>query len=211
MRRLLVGLVLAALAFPASGSAAPVFHGTVKPIGPKVRERMVSWHAGCPVAIRNLRLLEFDHWGFDDQVRRGRLIIHKGEANDVLGVMRKLFDKHFRMRRVWLVDAYGASDDRSMEADNTSAFNCRFVAGTSRWSEHAYGKAIDINPVENPYVDGSHVSPEKGRPYADRSKRKRGMIHANDKVVKAFRAIGWGWGGAWSGPKDFQHFSASGR
>ena len=66
------------------------------------------------------------------------------------------------MRKVWLVDAYGASDDRSMEADNTSAFNCRFVAGTSRWSEHAYGKAIDINPVENPYVSGTHVSPGAG-------------------------------------------------
>jgi poly-gamma-glutamate synthesis protein (capsule biosynthesis protein) len=211
MRRVLVGAAIAAiLALPAAGEAAPVFHGEVKPIGPKIRERMVSWRPGCPVGIKNLRVLVFDHWGFDNKVGRGRLIIHKAEAHDVLGVMRKLFDKRFHMRKVWLVDAFGASDDRSMAADNTSAFNCRYVAGTTRWSEHAYGKAIDINPVENPYVDGSHVSPEKGRRYADRSLRKRGMIHANDKVVKAFKAIGWSWGGYWSGAKDYQHFSASG-
>ncbi len=213
MRRIAVGLILVVLAFPASAAAAPAFHGEVKTIGPKIRKKMTgrSWHAGCPVGFKNLRLLQFDHWGFDDKVKQGRLVIHRTEAKDVLGVMRTLYRKHFRMKKVWLVDAYGASDDRSMEADNTSAFNCRFVAGTSRWSEHAYGKAIDINPVENPYVDGSHVSPDKGRPYADRSKRKRGMIHANDKVVRAFKSIGWGWGGYWSGAKDYQHFSASGR
>jgi D-alanyl-D-alanine carboxypeptidase len=213
MRRIAVGLILVVLAFPVSAAAAPVFHGEVKTIGPKIRKKMTgrSWHAGCPVGFRNLRLLQFDHWGFDGKVKQGRLVIHRTEAKKVLGVMRVLFAKNFRMKKVWLVDAYGASDDRSMEADNTSAFNCRFVAGTSRWSEHAYGKAIDINPVENPYVDGSHVSPEKGRRYADRSKHARGMIHANDKVVRAFKKIGWSWGGYWSGAKDYQHFSASGR
>jgi hypothetical protein len=211
-RRVVLLLAALVLAAPAAAAAAePQFHGKVSRIGPKIRERMVSWHEGCPVPIRRLRLLQFDHWGFDNEVRRGRLVIHRAEARDVLGVMRRLFNKRFRMRRVWLVDAFGASDDRSMAADNTSAFNCRHVAGTTRWSEHAYGKAIDINPVENPYVDGGHVSPEKGRKYADRSKRARGMIHAGDKVVKAFAAIGWGWGGYWSGAKDYQHFSASGR
>jgi D-alanyl-D-alanine carboxypeptidase len=208
--RIALLVLLVALALPASASAAPEFNGTVTTIGPKIRERMVSWHEGCPVPIRRLRLLQFDHWGFDDEEHRGRLIIHKAEAAKVFGVMRKLYRLHFRMKKVWLVDAYDASDDRSMAADNTSAFNCRNVAGTDRWSEHAYGKAIDINPVENPYVSGSHVSPEAGRPYADRSRRARGMIHAGDGVVRAFRAIGWGWGGYWSGPRDYQHFSASG-
>jgi poly-gamma-glutamate synthesis protein (capsule biosynthesis protein) len=208
--RIALLVMLVALVLPVSANAAPEFNGTVTTIGPKIRERMVSWHEGCPVPIRRLRLLQFDHWGFDDEEHRGRLIIHKAEAANVFGVMRKLYRLHFRMKKVWLVDAYGASDDRSMAADNTSAFNCRNVAGTDRWSEHAYGKAIDVNPVENPYVSGSHVSPEAGRPYADRSRRARGMIHAGDKVVLAFRAIGWGWGGYWSGPRDYQHFSASG-
>jgi poly-gamma-glutamate synthesis protein (capsule biosynthesis protein) len=109
-----------------------------------------------------------------------------------------------------LVDAYGANDDRSMEADNTSAFNCRFVAGTNDWSMHAYGKAIDLNPVENPYVSGRHVSPEKGAKYADRCCH-RAIIHSDDEVVRAFASVGWGWGGSWSdGTKDYQHFSTTG-
>ena len=200
--------MLAALSLPSPANAA--FDGTVIPIPPNIRERMVSWHPGCPVPIRRLRLLKFNHWDFQDDERRGRLIIQQAEAPKVLGVMRTLYRAHFRMKKIWLIDAYGGSDDRSMAADNTSAFNCRFVAGTSRWSEHAYGKAIDINPVENPYVSGNHVSPAAGRRYADRSLRARGMIHAGDKVVRAFRSIGWSWGGYWSGPKDYQHFSASG-
>jgi D-alanyl-D-alanine carboxypeptidase len=98
-----------------------------------------------------------------------------------------------------------------MRADVTSVFNCRYVSGTSRWSQHAYGRAIDINPVENPWVgsDGS-VSPRRGRPYRDRSQRKKGMIHARDSTVRAFRRSGWGWGGYWSSSKDYMHFSATG-
>jgi hypothetical protein len=207
-RALILTAVLAALSLPSPANAA--FDGSVIPIPQNIRERMVSWHAGCPVPIRRLRLLKFNHWDFQDDERRGRLIIQQAEAPKVLGVMRTLYRAHFRMKKIWLIDAYGGSDDRSMAADNTSAFNCRFVAGTNRWSEHAYGKAIDINPIENPYVSGSHVSPAAGRRYADRSLRARGMIHGGDKVVRAFRSIGWSWGGYWSGPKDYQHFSASG-
>lgn len=111
-----------------------------------------------------------------------------------------------------LVDAYGANDRRSMNADNTSAFNCREVAGSpGTWSRHAFGRAIDINPVENPYVSGGYVSPKKGRAYAKRSPRRRGMIVARGRVVKAFARVGWEWGGHWQGVKDYQHFSASGR
>ena len=204
--------MLVALAAPAAAQAGtPEFHGTISTIGPKIKARMVSWHAGCPVPISRLRLLQLDHWGFDGKVHRGRLIVHQDSARKVLRVFHKVFDNRFKIRQMWLVDAYGADDDRSMNADNTSAFNCRFVAGTSRWSEHAYGRAIDINPVENPFVSGSHVSPEKGRRYANRSLRLKGMIHAGDRTVRAFAAEGWGWGGSWSGPRDYQHFSASGR
>jgi hypothetical protein len=125
--------------------------------------------------------------------------------------MRKLFNAHFPFRRIWLIDAYGSDDRRSMAANNTSAFNCRYVAGTTRWSEHAYGRAIDINPIQNPYVSGSYVSPAAGRAYADRSRRAPGMIHAGDVVVRAFASIGWKWGGYWRSSKDYQHFSSTGR
>jgi hypothetical protein len=108
-----------------------------------------------------------------------------------------------------LVDAYGADDRRSMRADNTSAFNCRFVAGTSRWSEHAYGRAIDLNPIENPYVtDSGYVSPPAGAPFANRARHRKGMVGGH--AVRAFAEVGWRWGGDWPWPKDFQHFSASG-
>jgi hypothetical protein len=100
-----------------------------------------------------------------------------------------------------LVEKFGGSDEASMAADNTSAFNCRRIAGTSRWSEHAYGRAIDINPVENPHVTAA----------IDRSQLRPGMIVADDVVVKAFAAIGWSWGGTWRSSKDYQHFSATGR
>ena len=171
----------------------------------------VSWHRGCPVGFDRLRLLRVDHWGFDGEVHRGRLVVHRDSARPMLRAMRKLFDLRFPIRRMRLVDAYGADDHRSMAADNTSAFNCRFVAGTGRWSEHAYGHAIDVNPIENPYVtsDG-YVSPPTGAPFADRSQRTPGLIHRRGPVVAAFAANGWEWGGNWSWPKDYQHFSAGG-
>jgi hypothetical protein len=213
LRFLALAALLAALAVPAQARpAAPVFHGSISVIDAQLRERMTgsSWHRGCPVRIRDLRLLRLDYWRFDGTVRRGRLIVHEDQAFRVKRVFSKLFDAHFRIKRMRLIDAYDGSDDRSMDANNTSAFNCRFVAGTTTWSQHAYGRAIDINPIRNPYVAGSHVSPEAGRPYADRSRYAMGMIHGGDAVVSAFAAANWKWGGHWSYPKDYMHFSRNG-
>jgi hypothetical protein len=203
----------AALSFALFALAAPVFHGSVERIAPELRRQMsgVSWHRGCPVGFKNLRVVRVRHWGFDGTVHRGRLVVHRDSARPMLWTMRDLFKMRFPIHRMHLVDAYDADDRRSMAADNTSAFNCRFVAGTNRWSEHAYGHAIDVNPVENPYVtsDG-HVSPPAGAPYVDRSQRVPGLIHRRGPVVVAFAEIGWEWGGNWSWPKDYQHFSAGG-
>jgi poly-gamma-glutamate synthesis protein (capsule biosynthesis protein) len=202
-----------AASFAVFALAAPAFHGSAEPLGPQLRERMtgVSWHRGCPVGLGELRLLRVTHWGFDGEVHRGRLVVHRDSAGSMLRTMRRLFRLHYPIRRLRLVDAYGADDHRSMAADNTSAFNCRVVAGTSRWSEHAYGHAIDVNPIENPYVtaDG-YVSPPAGAPYMDRSRRAPGLIHREGPVVAAFAVGGWSWGGNWSWPKDYQHFSAGG-
>ena len=212
-RLLALTALLAALAVPGHARAAdPVFHGSISVIDAQLRERMTgsSWHSGCPVRIRDLRLLKLAHWGFDGTVRHGRLIVHEYQAPRVKRVFEKLFYAHFRIRGMRLIDAYNGSDDRSGDANNTSAFNCRFVAGTRRWSQHAYGRAIDINPIRNPYVAGSHVSPEAGRPYADRSRYARGMIHGGDAVVRAFAVANWTWGGYWRYPKDYMHFSRNG-
>jgi hypothetical protein len=190
------------------------FHGRAERIDAATRERMsgVSWHPGCPVGFAGLRLLTVGHWGFDGRVHRGRLVVSRDDAAGMLRVMRRLFELRYPIRQMRLVDAYGADDHRSMDADNTSAFNCRFVAGSPGvWSEHAYGRAIDVNPIENPYVTGSgHVSPPAGAPFAQRSRHAKGVIHRGGAVVAAFAAIGWEWGGDWSWPKDYQHFSATG-
>jgi len=195
-------------------AAPPAFHGRAERIDPELRRRMtgVSWHRGCPVGFAGLRLLTVSHWGFDGKVHRGRLVVNRDQAQAMLTAMRSLFRLHYPIRQMRLVDAYGADDHRSMAADNTSAFNCRTVAGTSRWSEHAYGRALDLNPLENPYVTASgYVSPPGGALYIERSQRAQGLIHHGGPVVRAFAAVGWEWGGNWSWPKDYQHFSATGR
>lgn len=161
----------------------------------------------------DLRLLTLSHWGFDGQVHTGELVVHRDQASKVLTAMRKVFEARFPIDRMALVDRYSANDDRSMDANNTSAFNCREVEGRPGvWSQHSYGRAIDINPIQNPYVSGSgEVSPPAGAPYADRSKKSTGMIRSRDLVVNAFASIGWKWGGYWSSVKDYQHFSSTGR
>ncbi len=193
---------------------AQPFHGRAERIDAATRERMtgVSWHRGCPVGLGELRLLTVTHWGFDGRVRRGRLVVNRDVAADMLRTMRVLYRLHYPIRQMRLVDAYGGDDHRSMAADNTSAFNCRFVAGSGGvWSEHAYGRAIDVNPIENPYVtESGYVSPPAGAPYMDRSIRAHGLIHRGGSVVDAFAAVGWEWGGNWSWPRDYQHFSATG-
>jgi hypothetical protein len=171
-----------------------------------------SWHEGCPVGFQDLRLLRISLWGFDGKVHAGKLVVHRDVSRDVVAAFEALFEAAFPVRRMRLVDEYGGDDDRSMAANNTSAFNCRESTGhPGVWSEHSYGRAIDINPLNNPYVAGGTVLPPEGAAYADRSRQARGMIHDGDAVVRAFASIGWEWGGDWSSIKDYQHFSASGR
>jgi poly-gamma-glutamate synthesis protein (capsule biosynthesis protein) len=202
------------VASPLRQLAGPTgFRGTIAPISPALTRKMtgVSWRPGCPVSLRDLRLLTLSYRDFSGRTRTGRLIVHGEVARQVVRIFARLFAAGFPIRRMVPVDAYGGDDYRSIEADNTSAFNCRPVAGTARWSEHAYGRAIDLDPLENPYVSGGGTSHPASRRYLDRSLRLAGMIHAGDEVVRAFAAEGWGWGGVWRGSRDYQHFSASGR
>jgi D-alanyl-D-alanine carboxypeptidase len=196
-----------------AASAAPVFHGSIAAGREAVRARVrYSWRRGCPVGPVELRLLRLDYWGFDGRVHRGELIVHRDHARQVLAVFGRLFGARYPIQRLRPVDAYRADDDRSVAANNTSGFNCRPVAGSTSWSEHAFGRAIDLNPLRNPYVTrGGRVSPPAGRPYADRARRAAGMIHRGVAVVRAFAAAGWRWGGNWSGSRDYQHFSSTGR
>jgi hypothetical protein len=202
-----------AAAQPAVTRATPKFKSSIHTIDAALAAKMRksgSWKPGDPVSLGQLRLIKVSFWGFDHKVHTGNLVVDTVWAKRLTGVFHRLFNAHFHIRSMKLIDAFGADDHRSMKADNTSAYNGRFVNGTSHWSMHAYGRAIDINTVENPWVDGKDVSPPNGRPYADRTRKATGMIHAGDAVVRAFASIGWKWGGSWSGGKDYQHFSSTG-
>jgi poly-gamma-glutamate synthesis protein (capsule biosynthesis protein) len=185
-------------------------------ITPAVRQRMTASHRpGCPVPLDRLRYVRVPYLGFDGQTHRGELVVAARHAEGVVAVFEELFEARFPIRRMVLVDEYGGDDNRSMAANNTSAYNCRTVAGTDRWSEHAFGAAIDINPVQNPYVQGSSYAPAEGAPYVDvargpRARPDPGVIVAGGVVVRAFERIGWEWGGTWTSSKDYQHFSAGG-
>jgi hypothetical protein len=206
--------VTAVAATGASAAPAP-FSAKVERLSVQQRARMtgVSWRPGCPVGLGDLRLLTVSHWGFDGQRRLGRLVVHERAAVALRTVFRRLYAERSPIRNMVPVDAYDGSDFRSIEADNTSAFNCRRATGSSSWSEHAYGRAIDVNPIENPYVEGGvRVYHDASRPYVTRRPARRGMAFEGGALVRAFDAVGWGWGGRWTGSvRDYQHFSASGR
>jgi D-alanyl-D-alanine carboxypeptidase len=171
-----------------------------------------SWHQGCPVAPTRLRRIRLTYRGFDGRAHTGVLVANVAAVPDLVRVFTRLYGARFPIRRVRPIDAYRGNDERSLAADNTAAFNCRYVIGPGarRWSVHAYGEAIDVNPVENPYLEGGRVHPRAGRAYLDRSKVRRGMAVRGGLLVRAFAAVGWRWGGRWPGSPDYQHFSSTG-
>lgn len=198
---------------PADGavSALPAFTSTVRRIGPALAAEMTSHDpATCPTPLGDLRRLGLSYVDFQGNPRRGAMIVAADVAGDVTEVFRRLYDARFPIRQMRLIDVYGGDDDASMAADNTSAYNCRAVAGTSTFSDHAYGRAVDLNPVLNPYVRGDDVQPRAGRRFVDvargpRSTPRPGLVREGDVVSRAFERIGWQWGGDYADP-DFQHF-----
>lgn len=169
-----------------------------------------SWHAGCPVSPAQLRMLTLPYRDFGGARRTGEIVVNARVVDDVVAVFRELYLAGFPLRSLRPVDVYGGDDNRSMAADNTSSFNCRNAVGGSGWSQHAYGLAVDVNPVENPYVYGAQVLPPAGAAYLDRSDHRRGMAYPGSVLNRAFARQGWSWGGLWSNP-DYQHFSTNGR
>ena len=171
-----------------------------------------SYRPGCPVGPARLRSLRVRYFGFDNRAHVGVLIVNASVTRAVVMVFRELYAARFPIRRMEPVEAFRGSDDRSMAADNTSAFNCRYAVapGAKHWSVHAYGEAIDVNTVENSYVEGGLVRPAAGRRFLDRENVRPGMAVPNGVLVKAFLSVGWKWGGYWTGEKDYMHFSLNG-
>jgi len=195
---------------PSTSVGPAPFHATVGRV--TAADLPSSWHAGCPVAPDELRVLSLPYWGFDNRPHAGSLVVRAPVAQAMVDVFQRLYDHRFPIRRMEPIDVFGGSDDASTAADNTSGFNCRNVvaAGPPRWSAHAYGEAIDVNPVENPYLEGGRIVPPQGAAFTDRSVARPGMAVRGGELTAAFAAAGWYWGGGWTSP-DYQHFSTTGR
>jgi D-alanyl-D-alanine carboxypeptidase len=191
-------------------AALPPFQATVAPV--TAAELGRSWHPGCPVGPDGLRRLFVSYVGFDGRAHRGELVVAVRVTAELSGVFRTLYRARFPIRRMRPSSYYAGSDDRSAAADNTSAFNCRYAvaSGPKRWSAHAYGTAVDVNDVENPYIQAGRVIPPAGEAYRERARYRPGMAVPGGVLVRAFATAGWQWGGRWTGTPDYQHFSQSG-
>ena len=176
----------------------------------KLRINGKSYKENCDVPYENLRYIRVLHKNFEDKTQIGEMIVNKSVAEDVVDIFKELYDANYPIERMVLVDEYDADDNASMEANNSSAFNFRFIDGTTKRSSHSDGLAIDINPLYNPYVrtiDGKqNVLPTNGVEYADRSLDNPYYIRKDDVCYKAFTKRGFSWGGEWKHSKDYQHF-----
>ena len=202
---------------PAAKPKRPKPVVTVAPLSPAIQRQLREhhvWHGGCPVPQTGLRLLTVPYWGFDRQVHAGQMVVNARAAHPLGKVFKRLYRLRFPIRHMTLPEAYVRMP---ADGDPTASFECRQAVpspctggkGTGSFSMHAYGLAVDLNPVENPYVGCGQSRDRKAQSYRDRSRTRRGMV--TPAVIAAFRSIGWGWGGSWSGnTKDYMHFSATG-
>jgi hypothetical protein len=212
-------------ASPPQSGADPDGYGSSVPLTPAIEARMRrwSWRPGCPVELRRLRYLRVPFVDSRGREQLGELVVHESVAEELVVVMAELHAARFPIERMQLIDAYGGSDARSMEDNNTSAWNCREqTSSPGIFSDHSYGTAIDINPKVNPYArprpvvlvpeplggDGRPVlvAPPSGAPFLDRSAEVPGLIRAGDACHHALTSRGWTWGGAWTSLVDYQHF-----
>jgi hypothetical protein len=214
--------VLGLLALPAVllTTLATPFQASVEPLPRAVQAQLRAsgdWRPGCPVALSGLRLLTVSHRDFEGRTQTGQIVVNQRAAQPLARVFRELYRLHFPIRHMRLADAYGPRADRPRDGDVSGSFECRQAvpspctggSGTGTWSMHAFGLAVDLNPVENPYVGCGQSRDPAARLYRDRSRHRRGMV--TRRVIQAFRSIGWGWGGSWAGnTKDYMHFSATG-
>jgi D-alanyl-D-alanine carboxypeptidase-like protein len=205
----MTGAVLGTIGVVVPAAADDGYRASIETIDTATRKAMigVSWHQGCPVRISDLRRVQLTFRGFDGARHQGELIVHKEVAHNLVEVFHTLYSIRFPIRMIRPVDHFGADDNASMAADNTSAFNCRPITGsTSGFSVHSYGKAIDLNTVQNPYVKGPIVQPPAGRTFTNRAHVRPGMIRHGDRVWRAFTSRGFTWGGDWTSLEDYQHF-----
>jgi hypothetical protein len=170
-----------------------------------------TWAPGCPVPPRRLSWVRLTFRGFDGTRHTGELLVNRSVAADVVRVFRDLYAARFPIEEMRITTKAEQTAPPTGDGNDTGAFNCRPMRGSTTYSEHAYGRAIDVNPFQNPYLKGALVLPELAGAYRDRTWRRPGMIFRAGPVVRAFTRIGWTWGGSWHSLRDLQHFSSTGR
>ena len=186
------------------------FRSTVAAISPTIRARMgESWQPGCPVGLGDLRYVTVSFRGFDGRAHTGELVVNRRVAAQVVSVFARLYRARFPIEEMRLVTTADLHAHPTGDGNDTAAFVCRTARGQTRWSAHAYGLAIDVDPFQNPYRRGDLVLPELASAYLDRADRRPGMILPGGPVTTAFAAVGWTWGGTFRSPKDLMHFSAT--
>jgi hypothetical protein len=192
---------------PADGG----FHSRIQAVPAAVVKRS-SWSSDCPVKLDQLRYLTLSFVGFDRRVHTGELLVNRSVATDVVTVFRKLYQAGWPIEEMRIASAADLAAKPTGDGNTTSAFACRPVRSRlSTWSQHAYGLAIDVDPFQNPYVDGRTVLPELATAYTERGRGLPGMITPGSAPDLAFRSVGWGWGGTYSAKKDWMHFSSTGK
>ena len=191
------------------------FQAYIYDISPNLKKKMIkdnSWRKGCPVDTIDLRYLKLTHINFDGKDTVGELIVHKNISDNMVSVMKELYTIGYPINQMRLVSEFKGNDWQSIEAGNTSAFNCRKATGSKKWSKHSYGRAIDINPIENPYVSrNGYISHKasikyKKRRHIEDTPSDRAVLLKNDKATLIFKKYGFTWGGDWKSVKDYQHF-----
>jgi len=187
------------------------FSATIGPVTAALRTRMgQTWSPACPVPLRGLRYLTVAFRGFDGRAHRGELVVAATSAPKVIGVFRTLYAAGFPIEEMRLPTTADLRARPTGDGNNTAAYVCRAARGQTRFSQHAYGTAIDVNPFQNPEAKRDLVLPELASAYVARSWHRPGMLLPASVAVRAFAAIGWRWGGDWRSSKDWMHFSASG-
>jgi hypothetical protein len=201
-------IVLVAIALLVAVAAQAQHAFAIDTISDALMQRMKgkSMPEGCTIRRSQLRHITLLHYDLEGRVRQGEIVCNRLIANDLLNIFRLLYEQRYPIESVRLIDDFDADDERSMQANNTSCFCYRTVAGSKKLSKHAQGMAIDINPLYNPCVKGRRVQPANAREYADRNKKFRCKITANDLCYQLFIQHGFKWGGAWNSLKDYQHF-----
>ena len=173
------------------------------------------------ISYDDLRYIKVLHYNFRHQIQVGELVVNQAIAEDCRQIFMELFQEEYEIHSMYLIDRYYEKDQArngeqvdisSINDDNTSAFHYRKIAGTEVLSNHAYGMAIDINPLENPYVKEADLQQTVASPYKDynsykdRTAQRAHMISKDDACYRIFKAHGFQWGGEWNGNKDYQHF-----